>query len=646
VQKRGWRARRGVMAVTGVVAALLVSTVSAPTASAAPVGPFPSPETFVQQAYRDLTGREARPDQYLLGVAAASAGGTAPADLLASLVSSAPSRGVVFPVVRLYEAYFGRGPDTGGLAFWVGLIRSGTPTANVSDAFAGSPEFLARYGALNNAEFVDRVYRNVLERAPDAAGAAFWTGVLDAGQANRGQVMLGFSDSKEYVRTLRSVVRVAAAYYGMLRRVPTGAEYDSGVALLDGGSPLRSLLGQLLSSPAYADRIHGICNASYLDFCLPPPPPDLGCASGPLLGRVNFRVVGADPHDLDGDGDGVGCELKATPPPSNPPPPSGGIINVYNDPYHQLGIRDVLPFSTAHGDDVPPKRVRVKNVGTGDLAVTNVSVVGSSAFHIVDSATSFTLAPGQETTIQVDFVPPPIAGTRKGEQHVASLFFDSNDAGQPRDEVFLRGWHAREYENNVEPSRAEIASTIGFLTNLGTGLPHDDVNAGEEVRGSGYFAKATAGRPVVLFPLARFSTRTSGTTGNTRWYSQGTIPTASTWHELYAFPGCNCADPLVGSGGENQKLVPAPTGPVTFSPPGNFGIGVRASGENLWSDDSLNGDTAAHTFRFWPARDRDGSIIPNTWIVGMDLGSTPEALLTKNWDYQDFMWVLSNARPV
>jgi hypothetical protein len=30
----------------------------------------------------------------------------------------------------------------------------------------------------------------------------------------------------------------------------------------------------------------------------------------------------------------------------------------------------------------------------------------------------------------------------------------------------------------------------------------------------------------------------------------------------------------------------------------------------------------------------------------MDLGSTPEALLTKNWDYQDFMWVLSNARPV
>ena len=635
------------MAVTGVVAAVLVSTVSAPTASAAAVGPFPSPETFVQQNYRDLTGRAPRDDQYLLGVAAASSGGTAPADLLSSLVSSAPSRGVVFPVVRLYEAYFGRGPDTAGLAFWVDLIRTGTPTANVSDAFAGSPEFAAKYGALDNAQFVDRVYRNVLGRAPDPGGAAFWTGVLDSGQANRGQVMLGFSDSKEYVRKQRDVVRVAAAYFGMLRRVPTGAEYDTGVAFLAGGAPLRDLLGQLLASTAYGNRIRSLCNASYLDFCLPPPPPDLSCDSGPLLGRTNFRVVGADPHDLDGDGDGVGCEVKTTPPPpppGNPPPPSGGIINVYNDPYHQLGIRDVLPFSTAHSDDVPPKRVRVKNVGTGNLAVTNVSVVGSSAFHIVNSATSFTLAPGQETTVQVDFDPPPVSGTKKGEQHVASLFFDSNDAGQPRDEVFLRGWHAREYENNVEPSRAEIASTIGFLTNLGTGLPKDAVNAGEETRGSGYFRKATAGRPVVLFPLARYSSRTSGDTGATWWYTRGNPAGRS---KLYDFLGCHCPDPMVStsSGGENQKLVPTPSGGVTFSPAGDFGISLRASGEDMYSDDLLNGETHGHNFRFWPARDRDGSIIANTWIVGNDLGVSEETFPLKNWDFQDFMWVLGNATP-
>lgn len=38
--------------------------------------------------------------------------------------------------------------------------------------------------------------------------------------------------------------------------------------------------------------------------CVPPPPPDLDCSDldGPI------RVTGSDPHHLDGDGDGWGCE--------------------------------------------------------------------------------------------------------------------------------------------------------------------------------------------------------------------------------------------------------------------------------------------------------------------------------------------------
>ncbi len=38
--------------------------------------------------------------------------------------------------------------------------------------------------------------------------------------------------------------------------------------------------------------------------CVPPPPPDLDCADldGPI------HVTGSDPHNLDGDGDGWGCE--------------------------------------------------------------------------------------------------------------------------------------------------------------------------------------------------------------------------------------------------------------------------------------------------------------------------------------------------
>ena len=47
------------------------------------------------------------------------------------------------------------------------------------------------------------------------------------------------------------------------------------------------------------------CHPSYPDVCIPPPPPDLDCPEIPFK---RFRVVGSDPHRLDGNRDGIGCE--------------------------------------------------------------------------------------------------------------------------------------------------------------------------------------------------------------------------------------------------------------------------------------------------------------------------------------------------
>src|SRR5688500_19664870 len=76
--------------------------------------------------------------------------------------------------------------------------KGGMRLDGISDAFGQSPEFVNTYGALTNAQFVDRVYRNVLGREPDAGGRAFWTQQLDSGARTRGQVMTGFSESAEY----------------------------------------------------------------------------------------------------------------------------------------------------------------------------------------------------------------------------------------------------------------------------------------------------------------------------------------------------------------------------------------------------------------------------------------------------------------
>lgn len=47
------------------------------------------------------------------------------------------------------------------------------------------------------------------------------------------------------------------------------------------------------------------CDASYPDFCIPPPPPDLDCGD---IGYTDFTVYEPDPHRFDGDNDGIGCE--------------------------------------------------------------------------------------------------------------------------------------------------------------------------------------------------------------------------------------------------------------------------------------------------------------------------------------------------
>ena len=50
------------------------------------------------------------------------------------------------------------------------------------------------------------------------------------------------------------------------------------------------------------------CDASYSGACIPSPPPDLDCKDIRALGAAPVRVVGSDPHRLDGDHDGWGCE--------------------------------------------------------------------------------------------------------------------------------------------------------------------------------------------------------------------------------------------------------------------------------------------------------------------------------------------------
>jgi uncharacterized repeat protein (TIGR01451 family) len=55
----------------------------------------------------------------------------------------------------------------------------------------------------------------------------------------------------------------------------------------------------------------GACHPSYPGVCIPPPPPDLDCADIPYRDfAAPLHVPDPDPHDLDGDEDGIGCQFN------------------------------------------------------------------------------------------------------------------------------------------------------------------------------------------------------------------------------------------------------------------------------------------------------------------------------------------------
>lgn len=93
---------------------------------------------------------------------------------------------------QLYIGYFGRAADQAGLNFWLGAINNdGLSLANVHAAFVNSAEYNAQYEGLTVSQKVAAVYQNVLGRAADTEGAAFWTKAIEDGTITEDQLIEG-----------------------------------------------------------------------------------------------------------------------------------------------------------------------------------------------------------------------------------------------------------------------------------------------------------------------------------------------------------------------------------------------------------------------------------------------------------------------
>ena len=109
---------------------------------------------------------------------------------------------VAVDVMRYYETVLDRLPDAGGLLYWIDVREHGLTLPQMADAFTGSAEFGARYGALSNEGFVEQLYLNSLDRPGEGEGLAHWIGALDAGALSRAEVVAGFAFSLEMTTKL------------------------------------------------------------------------------------------------------------------------------------------------------------------------------------------------------------------------------------------------------------------------------------------------------------------------------------------------------------------------------------------------------------------------------------------------------------
>lgn len=109
-------------------------------------------------------------------------------------------RAVSDSIVRLYCGLFGRQPDPFELEYWAGRYWNGLPLTTIAESFTNAHEFVNRYGVLTDAGLVDVLYRDVLGRDAGIGGVEAMLVRLDSGEMHRGQVVVQFTESSEYVR--------------------------------------------------------------------------------------------------------------------------------------------------------------------------------------------------------------------------------------------------------------------------------------------------------------------------------------------------------------------------------------------------------------------------------------------------------------
>lgn len=167
-------------------------------------------QTFVQNLYRELLGREPDATGEAFWIAQVQQNSTAGGRqaVIAAFLNSPEYK--AHYIATLYEVFLGRAPEAAGVEFWTAKMGNpGTPGGHsggadekfILAAIVGSDEFYAHAGGTDQA-FAQALYQDLLGRSGESAGVSFWANVAHAQPQSRDAIVRLFLSSPEAAHKL------------------------------------------------------------------------------------------------------------------------------------------------------------------------------------------------------------------------------------------------------------------------------------------------------------------------------------------------------------------------------------------------------------------------------------------------------------
>lgn len=136
-------------------------------------------------------------------------------------------------VNSFYLAFYGRPADPAGLKFWSQqLAASNGELGAITQAFATSEEAKVRFGADSLGDRIGEIYQQLFNRTMDADGLAYWTDVVEQGDASLADVSIAILNGARGSDATLSALRQKAADDFTAQVEASGTEY-SGYASIE-----------------------------------------------------------------------------------------------------------------------------------------------------------------------------------------------------------------------------------------------------------------------------------------------------------------------------------------------------------------------------------------------------------------------------